>query len=293
MTVARLALGIGMMPYGVSKLFDLQFQVGAWNYARPLGELPGTLLTWAFLGYSPAFQFLLGLFEVGPAILLLSARTRRVGALLLFPVVLNVAMINYFLDLWPATRIISTVMLALNTFLILYDYDLYLSFLSQLLAPSAPIANRKLRIAAKAAGFMVPAVLIGLILFDFHSKVESVFAIGTDFVGRRQINRAGTWKIASLSISGQVVPGAAADSLYFDLGGRCVRSDGVHHDIGKFQADQTHGTFQIQDIPFGSDSSPIQGSYRVDRDRLLLDGHRGSQTVSLVLQRARWAPPGR
>jgi hypothetical protein len=27
MTVARLTLGLGMLPYGISKLFDLQFQV--------------------------------------------------------------------------------------------------------------------------------------------------------------------------------------------------------------------------------------------------------------------------
>jgi hypothetical protein len=44
--------------------------------------------------YSPVFQFLLGAFETIPAVLLLFARTRLLGALLLFPVVLNVAMIN-------------------------------------------------------------------------------------------------------------------------------------------------------------------------------------------------------
>ena len=97
MTVARLVLALGMMPYGVSKLFLLQFQVAASAYAQPLGETPSTTLTWAFLGYSPVFQFRLGTFEIIPAVLLLFARTRRLGALLLLPVVLNVAMFNYFL----------------------------------------------------------------------------------------------------------------------------------------------------------------------------------------------------
>jgi hypothetical protein len=104
MTFARLILALGMMPYCISKLFDYQFQVSAWNYTRPLGELPGTTLAWAFLGYSPVFQFLMGVFETVPTLLLLSTRTRRVGALLLFPVLLNVVMINYFLDLWPAQK---------------------------------------------------------------------------------------------------------------------------------------------------------------------------------------------
>jgi uncharacterized membrane protein YphA (DoxX/SURF4 family) len=90
MTVARLGLALGMLPYGISKLCDFQFQAGASNYAQPLGEIPGTILTWAFLGYSPVFQFLMGAFETVPAIMLLFARTQRLGALLLFPVLLNV-----------------------------------------------------------------------------------------------------------------------------------------------------------------------------------------------------------
>ncbi len=58
MTVARFALAVGMMPYAISKLFNLQFEVSASSYdPEPLGAAMGTTLTWAFLGYSPAFQF--------------------------------------------------------------------------------------------------------------------------------------------------------------------------------------------------------------------------------------------
>src|SRR5215475_441834 len=79
MTLARFALALGMMPYGISKLFDLQLQVGASIYVQPLGSAPGTILTCALLGYSPVFQFLLGVSETVPALLLLFARTRRLG----------------------------------------------------------------------------------------------------------------------------------------------------------------------------------------------------------------------
>jgi hypothetical protein len=48
--------------------------------------------------------------------LLLSTRTRRLGALLLFPVLLNVVMINYFLDLWTNTKMISSVLLGFEHF---------------------------------------------------------------------------------------------------------------------------------------------------------------------------------
>ncbi len=158
MTVARLVLAPGMMPYGVSKLFLLQFQVAASAYAQPLGETPGTTLTWAFLGYSPVFQFRLGTFEIIPAILLLFARTRRLGALLLLPVVLNVAMFNYFLDLWPGTRLISGVFLTLNLLLILYDWRMYAGFLSTLLARPVPRVSTRWGTAARLFGFFVPAL---------------------------------------------------------------------------------------------------------------------------------------
>jgi len=288
MTLARLMLAIGMMPYGVSKLFDLQFQVGAWNYARPLGELPGTLLTWAFLGYSPVFQFLMGVFETAPAILLLFARTRRLGALLMFPVLLNVWMINIFLDLWSQTQLISSVLLGLNLFLILYDIRLYLDFLSRLLAKPAPIANRRLRIASKVAGFVVPAAIIGIFLFNFHAQVVALLNSMEDFTGQRQINRAGTWQIVSLRVAGERISAAAGASLYFDFTHQCVYSDGVHKNMGKFQADHSRGTFQISGIPDAGAGEAIQGAYRVQGDRLLLDGQSGVQPVSFVLQRTRW-----
>src|SRR3974390_3407496 len=103
MNLRRWLLGSAMMPYAVSKLLNWQFQLPASVYASPLGETSGIRLTWAFLGYSPVFQFFMGLFEFVPAAMLLSRRMRRLGALLLFPVLLNVVMTNYFLDLWRDT----------------------------------------------------------------------------------------------------------------------------------------------------------------------------------------------
>jgi hypothetical protein len=288
MTVSRLTLALGMLPYGVSKLCDFQFQVGASNYAQPLGEAPSTVLTWAFLGYSPVFQFLLGAFETIPAILLLFARTRRLGALLLFPVVLNVAMINYFFDLWPGTRLISAVLLALNTFLILYDFRMYLSFLSTLLVKPTPIANRKLRIVARIAGLVVPTTVIVAFLLSFHPQVARYLDPITDFIGHRQINRAGTWKIESLRIAGRPALSAAGASLYFDFTRRCVYENGVGREIGTFEASKSGHTFQIVGMLLAGAGGKIDGTYRVDGDRLVLNGFNGGQSVSLVLQRDRW-----
>jgi hypothetical protein len=287
MTVARFALALGMMPYGISKLLDFQFQVGASSYARPLGSAAGTTLTWAFLGYSPVFQFLLGAFETIPAILLLFARTSRLGALLLLPVLLNVVLINYFLDLWPGTRLISSVLLGLNVFLLLYDFRIYADFLSRLVAKPEPIANRKIRIAAKGAAFIVPSTILVAFLFTFHSQVATLLDPITDFIGVRQINRAGSWKIDSLRVAGTPLSSVAGSSLYFDFTHQCVL-DGVYKESGTFEADRNAHTFQIHGISSAGSETELKGSYRVDGERLILDGRSGNQPVLLILQRDRW-----
>lgn len=291
MTISRWALGVGMLPYGVSKLFDFQFQVQASDYARPLGELSGKLLTWAFLGYSPVFQVLLGALETIPAILLLFRKTRRIGALFLFPVLLNVTLTNYFLDLWPATQRISTVMLALNTFLILCDWRIYWDFFSRLFASSAPIARRPLRVAARVCESLMILAVIALLIQALYLPISQTLWPIADFIGQRQINRAGTWTIDQLRISGREISIPAEARLYFDFSKRCMYSDGDRKYRGKFTADHAHHTFQISDIPFDGNSGPIQGSYQVTGDSLVLDGARGRQSIHLALRRDKWGHP--
>jgi hypothetical protein len=282
-----LLLALGMMPYGVSKLLDFQFQVGASVYALPLGAASGTSLTWAFLGYSPVFQVLLGVFETVPALLLLFARTRRLGAVLLFPVLLNVVLINYFLDLWPQTQLISSVLLALNLFLLACDYKLYLGFLSRLLDASPAIASRKGRIAAKVAGFVIPAVVIGLFLVGFRGQVAAQLNPIVDFIGQRQINRAGSWSIDSLRVGGVPSVAAAGASLYFDFTGKCVFDNGVRRTEGTFRANRAAHTFQIRDVDLPGAPLNIQGVYRVEGERLILNSSSG-EPLTLLMHRDRW-----
>src|SRR5215467_2624011 len=159
MTVARIFLGLAMMPYAIDKLLAYQFKVPTWNYAQPLGATSGHTLAWATYGYSPQLQMLLGLFELIPALLLLNVRTRRLGALFMFPVLLNVVLINFALDIGRNTETISSAFLAVNVFLILYDGPVYLNLFKRLVVPPAPVASRKLR-AAKVA--TVTIVILGI-----------------------------------------------------------------------------------------------------------------------------------
>jgi hypothetical protein len=120
--LTRYILGLWMLTYAITKILRTQFVVlpfAIWQ--RPLESLSGKNIAWAFLGYSPWFQILLGFLEFIPSLLLLFRRTTLLGAILLLPMTLNVFLINHALDLWDATKQISLILLVLN-FLVLAFY---------------------------------------------------------------------------------------------------------------------------------------------------------------------------
>ena len=288
-TVARILLGLGIIPYGISKLANVQFQVSAWEYAQPLGGAPGTVLTWAFLGYSPWFQFLLGVLEAIPGLLLLSRRTYRLGALLLLPVLLNVVLMNFAMDLWDGTKGISVQLLVLNLFLLSCDYKLYGSFLWTLLEKPAPIESPRWRIVGSFAAFLIPAVAITGFCFNFQKDVGNLLEPIRDFIGDRQINRAGTWRVEQLEIAGRQSPGIDR-LLYFDFRSRCFYTSGLEKRQGRFKADRASHTFEISGIAFDGDMGPVSGTYKVEGDSLTLTGERNGQPLRLVLRREKWGP---
>src|SRR5262249_715874 len=99
---------------------------------------------------------------------------------------------------------------------------------------------------------------------------------------------AGSWKIDSLRIQGTPIRSVAGASLYFDFSHTCVFDDGAHKESGTFEADSKAHSFKIHGIAWAGSEAELQGSYRVDGARLLLDGRSGGAAVLLSLQRDRW-----
>lgn len=119
----RYALAIGMIPYGISKIFKTQFVLSqSLMLPTTLERMSGKTLAWAFLGYSSWFEVLLGFLELIPALLLLFRRTALTGTILLLPITLNVYLINMALNLWDGTKVIALVLLVLNCLLLLFEW---------------------------------------------------------------------------------------------------------------------------------------------------------------------------
>jgi len=107
------------------KILKTQFALpgSIWTDAQTLENISSRQLAWVFLGYSSWFQMLLGFLELIPALLLFFKRTTLLGAILMLPITLNVVVINYSLDLWPATKIISSSLLFLNLLIFAFERD--------------------------------------------------------------------------------------------------------------------------------------------------------------------------
>jgi uncharacterized membrane protein YphA (DoxX/SURF4 family) len=289
-TIARYLLGLAILTYGISKLLNLQFQVSSWTYAHPLIKTSGSMLTWAFLGYQPWFQFLLGVFETVPGLLLLSRRTWRLGALLLFPVLLNVVLINYALELWRDTRIISSVLLLLNLFLLACDLPMYRSFLAAMLPAPTPFQNRRVHVMVTVVAVLVPVLAMGAFWVFAMMPANRTMAEVADFVGTRQINGAGTWGVDRIAIAGQDIPGAPDRRLHFDIFMKCGYKSGMEESLGTYTASRSGHSVTISGLSLGGDSSPIAATYALQDKVLKIEGLRSGQPVVIVLHRLNWGP---
>jgi hypothetical protein len=86
-------VALAMFIYGAAKV--VQFR-GATAIEKPLAELTGMELMWAFYGYSNEFLIVLGVLEVTGGLLLLFRRTRLLGALFVSSILVNIILQDIF-----------------------------------------------------------------------------------------------------------------------------------------------------------------------------------------------------
>jgi hypothetical protein len=156
-TILRYVLGLVMLAYGWIKLLNTQFIIPSYLWEVPLKEMDGVTLTWAFLGHSSWYSRLLGLLEVIPALLLLFRKTQLLGALLLFPVLLNIFLINLAFDFLPLMQMLTASLLLMNLLLLLFHYPLLKAVYKQLIGR---LVNTK-----SGLELAINTVLVGLVTF--------------------------------------------------------------------------------------------------------------------------------
>jgi uncharacterized membrane protein YphA (DoxX/SURF4 family) len=109
----RIVLALGFIPSGIVKVMGERFTALPSNH--PLGHYLDAL---HLTGYYYTF---IGVGQLMAALLLLIPRTALLGAILYFPIILNICVLAYAVR-FEGTRI-TTLMLLANLFLLVWDYD--------------------------------------------------------------------------------------------------------------------------------------------------------------------------
>ena len=95
----RYYLAFTMFSYGFSKLFYIQFpELNLMNLTRTFGDSSPMALLWRFMGYSETYSIFTGAAEILGGGLLLFRRTKILGSLLTFAIMVNVFMLNMSFD---------------------------------------------------------------------------------------------------------------------------------------------------------------------------------------------------
>jgi uncharacterized membrane protein YphA (DoxX/SURF4 family) len=110
----RITLALGFIPSGVVKIMGERFASGL-SANNPMGHYLEALHT---TGYYYTF---IGISQLLIALLLLIPRTALLGALMYFPIILNICILAYAVR-FEGTRI-TTLMLLANIYLLCWDYN--------------------------------------------------------------------------------------------------------------------------------------------------------------------------
>jgi uncharacterized membrane protein YphA (DoxX/SURF4 family) len=131
----RIALAAGFIPAGIVKIMGERFTSLSVNH--PMGHyLEALHLT----GYYYTF---IGVLQVTAAILLLIPRTATLGALLYFPIILNICILSFAVR-FDGSLLSSPLMVLANLYLLCWDYD-KLKFILPFKHPAMlnDVSNRK------------------------------------------------------------------------------------------------------------------------------------------------------
>jgi hypothetical protein len=110
-------MGIQFLIYGMVKLVFGQFGVPGPDIASLRGE--GFVLAWTFFGYSRVYEIFIGIGEVLAGLLIMIPRTFTLGAVIYFPIALNIMMVNYCYQI--GVQDLSTVLVLMNVYLLWLD----------------------------------------------------------------------------------------------------------------------------------------------------------------------------
>jgi hypothetical protein len=266
--------GFGISIFGWKKMLHLQFRVALSFADRPASQLDGETLTWFYFGHSYAFACIVGCLQVGGAMLLFFRRTRLAGAVVLFPIMVNILLINIFYQM-NAGALLQSVLLTIG---LLYILGLYMPLLL-----SALFSFREQgRGDGRVARVWIGAVVAGGLSFVFVTALSRRLPPKSAVYGR--------YAVENLCVNGVFIrPGnfdSALTRVYFDLDDVCVLeyNNGQRRLVANYSF--IDKTTVESEFPDKNRLLPFRASVGIKNDTLLsLKGHLAADSIEMKLRR--------
>lgn len=167
-------LALQLLKYGSDKIFKTQFYLPEPNTLyTPMGNMSRDLLYWSTMGTSHFYNVFLGSIELIAALLLLIKRTRLLGLLLSFFIILNVVAVNMAFDI--SVKAFSLLLFFFTLYLLVpYFRKLYQFFLSGRTNETANTPERSLLLTNKSLSLTVKCFFAAVIFLEsFYPYLRS------------------------------------------------------------------------------------------------------------------------
>ena len=175
----RYYLAFFLLVYGLMKIIKLQFSLPSLSALLiPLGNKSPMGLAWTFMGVSDTYTIFSGLCEALAAVFLIYRKTRTLGALLSFGVMLNVFLMNMSYDI--PVKIFSLQLVILSLFLIALDHKrlIGLFILNRPTAPQKSQPPFKQRWANITTQIVKAVAIVAGIGYTAYTNLESQVLYG-------------------------------------------------------------------------------------------------------------------
>ncbi len=276
----RYYLAFFMFTYGFVKVFYLQFpELSLMNLTGSYGDSSPMGLLWKFMGHSEAYSIFTGMMEVFGGVFLLFRRTKTLGALITFGIMLNVFLLNMSFDV-PA-KLFSFHLLVFALLISLTDAKNIVNFFFRN-KPTEPVSIKPYFINTKKKwlGHLLKGALIFLILFaNLSRKLKNQKKYGK-YVPKHVLY--GIYDVQHYIINGDTLPPLTTDtdqwkqlivdkrsSLLLKMNGKRV---GMQHQI-----DSLNNTITL--TPFVDEEREYTFNYTIRNSLLFLTENKGKDVL--------------
>jgi hypothetical protein len=207
-SVIRYVVAYLMCYYGYAKMRHKFFDITYISQDSRLSEIDNLSLVWYFFGRSNVQEFLIGLMEFVPGILIFFRRTSFVGCILLFPVAMNVLLVNTFNHVSSITFPLSIFIVLSNIYLLYGHKQAIVQFLRNITEQHGPALNKFLDICRWLFKLAVVGT-IGYLLFATlilkHGKAN--YSQRNKFMGG--------FELSQLKVNDSVIHPDAGNTQYY------------------------------------------------------------------------------